>query len=228
MSLRLVSALAGNVDAMATHVADRLTDAGLLCWFDDSASTEDLETLLNADILWMCGYLASRLIDGNQLHAETIAAPSFVGEASTTYRTLFIGRIGDGPPNRWAMNEPDSWSGHHAAMMHIDSHTLPTTEPAEIIWTGSHIGSLEAVSSGRADIAPIDSTVWTWKQAHFPNLEVRSSTQPWPAPPLLLHVKQEHIREKISEVIVGPYNRSNLAAILPATKAHWDPIRASR
>jgi len=224
VSLRLVSTLAGNVDIMAADVADRLTEAGLPCYFKKTASPEDFETLQNADILWMCGYLTSRLIDSEQLLAEIIAAPNFVGEAPTTYRTFFIGRVGDKPPERWAMNEPDSWSGHHA-IVHDDAHTLPPIEPAEIVWTGSHLQSLEAVLSSRADIAPIDSTVWTWAQNRFPNLEIRSETRPWPAPPLLLHTNQGHLRERISEVIVGPYNRSNLAAIIPATNSHCDPIR---
>lgn len=225
MSLRLVSTLAGNVDAMAVLVAERLTLAGTPCFFDATASAEHLETVQDADLIWMCGYLASQLIDSDRLPAKVVAAPDFAGEVPASYRTLFVGRSDETAATQWAMNEPNSWSGNHSVHVYRANHSLLPIDPERVLWTGSHVQSLEALAASRADIAPIDSTVWLWARELFPTLEVRYESRPWPAPPLLLHTDHASLHEKISLAIAGPYDRANLTSISPAIDSHCDPIR---
>jgi len=59
------------------------------------------------------------------------------------------------------------------------------------IVTGSHAASLRAVSSGAADLAAIDDTVWSWMQVRGrpDGLRVIDQTRDWPAPPLVFSAR---------------------------------------
>jgi ABC-type phosphate/phosphonate transport system substrate-binding protein len=57
-----------------------------------------------------------------------------------------------------------------------------------MVLTGAHVASVDAVASGRADLASIDHSIWDWLLANEPErvsgLVVVDQTADWPAPPL--------------------------------------------
>ena len=224
MTLRLVSRLAENVDDMAVRLADRLTAQGVPCVFDATRDTA------NADLIWMCGLLAARSMVNRSISARPAFAPHFEGEPGHTYRSLFVvHRDQESTLNNmfangaWALNEADSWSGHYALMSHTRSLGLAPVAPGRIQWSGSHTQSLELVTTGESDVAPIDSSVWTWAASAFPDLHVIGETQPWPAPPLLIANSLQQRPTEIASALEG-WASPGLIAMDAVGSDHCDPI----
>ncbi len=92
------------------------------------------------------------------------------------YRSVIV-RSGRGP--RAAVNSRRSHSGFTALLEHLT--------PDEIVVTGSHRASLEALRGGRADIAAIDAVTWSaltrFQPARCSGLEVVARSAAYPAPP---------------------------------------------
>lgn len=99
--------------------------------------------------------------------------------APGTYRSAIVTRQGDRRPlhaARWrvAVNEFESQSGWGA---------LNGVPRSDVLQTGSHAASMDAVAAGQADLAAIDGV--TWRLSPHPELRVRAWTRPTPAPPVL-------------------------------------------
>lgn len=146
-----------------------------------------------ADLTWACGLLTVEMIDAGDLEADIVAAPVFAGEDGPTYHSVLIARteLTDLVHFRGtvAVNERESWSGHHALGHHLDAigseHAV-----AGVRVTGSHRGSVEAVAGGDADLAAIDHTVWQHlaeTTSVTAGLTVIDRTRDWPAPPFAIH-----------------------------------------
>ena len=73
------------------------------------------------------------------------------------YRSVLIEGPGQGPV---AVNEMGSQSGYAALCRYLG------TRPDEVILTGSHRASVQAVAQGRAGMAAIDAVSWRLAEAH--------------------------------------------------------------
>jgi len=88
--------------------------------------------------------------------------------------------------SRFAYNDPMSQSGWAAAMMRMRAEDIL---PGELVETGSHRDSAEAVAQGRADFACIDALTFAMLQRYEPDLIAGLSelerTEPTPALPYI-------------------------------------------
>lgn len=145
-------------------------------------------------IVLACGLLTMNMISTGA-HRKIVAAPTF-GHGGT-YHSVVIARPGHYGEGIFAVNEFDSWSGWHGYLRYLadtdrvgKAQTLARDHSRlqHITVTGSHSASVDAVTSGRADYAAIDSTVWQWLCKIDPTLQVSlqivERTNDWPAPPI--------------------------------------------
>ncbi|MEM8626305.1 MAG: PhnD/SsuA/transferrin family substrate-binding protein [Pseudomonadota bacterium] len=111
--------------------------------------------------------------------------------ALITHRSTQVETIGALVRPRIAINEPGSFSGHHALRAHLAASNLaPEFFPFSGEVTGSHHASLSAVANGSADLAAIDIACLAMAATHSPDLletvQIVTLTRPVPAPPFVL------------------------------------------
>lgn len=184
---------------MTAHLSRAL---GADVHFDESMPHADRRRAVEAGqvgIVWACGLLTAELIAGGRLDAIVVGAPIFEGETAPVYHSVLIARDGDiesiehAHGKRVAVNERESWSGNHGLAAHLAGLGLSMNMFVDVVFTGSHRGSIGAVRDGRADIAAIDNTVWN-DFLRLDNLTtdaragiaVIGRTADWPAPPFSL------------------------------------------
>lgn len=103
-------------------------------------------------------------------------------------------------------NEEESWSGYWAFRSEIERAGLDLHSYFRPVKTGSHVHSLAALLHGEIDFASIDSTVLENALAERPALEQElhriKTLGPYPAPPLMAHVRLSHAaRQEINQAI---------------------------
>lgn len=116
--------------------------------------------------------------NGRPVYFSDLVVPP--GSSARTLDDLAGCRIG--------CNDPISLSGHHALRFEIerrggDPHTF-----ADLVFTGSHDASLDAVMAGELDAAVIDSVVRTRRTRSdqaVGSLHVIDRLGPWPVQPLI-------------------------------------------
>jgi phosphonate transport system substrate-binding protein len=137
----------------------------------------------DAHLLYLCGLPASHLVE----NYEPIAAPVLAGERYQNQPWYFVdvvGRLGAEEEQRWAFNQPGSFSGW-LAVQH--GFQVERRSPSTVQWieTGSHLASLDTVRKGEADRAGVDSMILDLDGTLLGGLEVVRSWGPWPAPPVM-------------------------------------------
>jgi ABC-type phosphate/phosphonate transport system substrate-binding protein len=175
--------------------------AGLDVDVIDHAAPAPLEDLWNRpDIaaVFMCGLPFSRQTPQPVLVAAPVPSPAGFGDEAR-YWSEFVVRsdslfrtVADTFGSRIAFTVPGSQSGCVAALSHFASLKAHVEGPlfAEIVApTITPRGALEAVVSGTAEIAPIDSYAFSLLRAHRPDLTARvrvvGRTLATPIPPLV-------------------------------------------
>lgn len=231
----LGSSLIPVADRLAGAIRDRL---GVAVDFDGQAS--DAERLAVLDhpppgILWLCGLDTVLRQDDGRLTASIVGAPVFPGRNAPVYDSVIV------TTDRWegselrdlagatlAINEPGSWSGHHALRAHL--HAVGLREPmfGRIVTTGSHEASIDAMLDGEADCAAIDDTVWSARVARDPRtatLRVVDRTEPWPAPPFsLVEGLDPAVAAAVQQALLT-VTVPGLQAIAPRTDADYAVFR---
>ena len=166
------------------------------------------------DVVFMCGLPTGRRLDRHEPLVAPVLAQERYGGRPFYFSDLVARAETAGPPKpSWmiAYNDRESFSGWVAPRWGLAALGL---EPDAMTWvvTGSHLGSLEAVSKGTADAAGIDSMVLdlvSGDAAPGAGLVTIESFGPWPAPPVSTSVGMDRAV------------RAELAAIL--TSMHEDP-----
>jgi ABC transporter, phosphonate, periplasmic substrate-binding protein len=103
-----------------------------------------------------------------------------------------------------AYNNPDSQSGWGAAVNHLSAVGL---SPRGLTETGSHAGSLDAVSEGRADYAFCDAVTFALLERHRPaavtRLRTVTLTEPTPGLPYITALGRDPgpIRAALTEAV---------------------------
>jgi len=108
------------------------------------------------------------------------------------YRSVLVVRADDPRQSedafagaRFAFNEPLSQSGWAAPVVHLRARGVPM---GELMQTGAHVASAQAVADGRADLAGLDALTWTLMGEHEAvtgRLRVLARTEPTPGLPYI-------------------------------------------
>jgi ABC-type phosphate/phosphonate transport system substrate-binding protein len=189
----LGSALIPVADGLATALAERL---GSPVDFDRDASDDDRRAALDQPppgVLWLCGLETVMRQDDGRLDASIVGAPIFPGRSAPVYDSVIVAREGwpgvglaDLGGATLAINQPDSWSGHHALRVHLHRRGLRESMFGRVVVSGSHEASIDALIAGAVDCAAIDETAWAARLARDPRvatLRAIDRTDPSPAPP---------------------------------------------
>ncbi len=231
MTFRAVTLLAENTDPLLADLCSHLARTGLDVVVADAADARERRELVEngeVDLVWACGLLTAELIDDGRA-LDVVAAPVFPGETEPVYRSLIVTRPGagfrtldDARAGRLAVNEYGSWSGWHAYVAHLRAlgHSVDD-HPTQVV-SGSHVNSARALLDGAADVAALDSSLWSHLLAHRPDLariDVLDRTREWPAPPFSLAAR-------LDEQDASGLRGAVLAAdwIRPATLESYRPM----
>lgn len=245
-TLKSASYLGDNTVALFAALCAHLSSlTGLTLEFDASAARSSPDAAreggaASADLVWACGLLTGDLIDAGRLDAEIVAAPVFVGQTEPVYHSVIVcrqnfgaGSLADAAGGRLAINERESWSGHHGLVAHLRGIGTSIDTFSEIVHTGSHRNSVAAIRAGDADVAAIDNTVWDHLVAttdHTVGLTVIEHTADWPAPPFSLRRDLEtETRNKLRNALVSvaPGDIDGLFAIVPASRNDYRSMTPS-
>jgi ABC-type phosphate/phosphonate transport system substrate-binding protein len=189
------------------------------------------EILAHPDLLLSqtCGFVAAS--EARSL-VELVATPMYSAPGCTeaNYSSRIVIRkavraeeLADTRGLRCVVNEPWSHSGVNAlrtmvAPMHRDGRFF-----ASVDVTGSHLASLQALRSGRADVACIDCVTFELVRRHRPEqmsgLRILCSTPPAPAPPFVTTARASSelvhaLKDAIAAVLTEPANEEVCAALL--------------
>jgi ABC-type phosphate/phosphonate transport system substrate-binding protein len=166
-----------------------------------------------------CGYpLATSL--GERVHVVATPRYSATGCYGALYRSAIVVRAGDPATHladlhgrRAAVNDLASNSGMN--LLRAEIAPLANGAPffGAVVVTGAHVSSVEAVASGKADIAAIDCITWAHLQRFRPaatqGLRVLAMTKATPGLPLIAAAATDtavlaSLRQALTEVAGDP------------------------
>ncbi|MBV1703357.1 MAG: PhnD/SsuA/transferrin family substrate-binding protein [Hyphomicrobiales bacterium] len=184
-------------DKLWIFIANRLRAAGIAA---PAALTREVEPAAlgrSPDLLFAqtCGFpLMAQAKD----RPAILATPHYAaaGCAGPSYRSLLVCRAGNDKPSliyfrgrRLALNAPDSHSGMNALRFRLARIAGGTPFFGEVVMTGSHVASLEAVAGGRADMTSVDCVTFANARESWPDvagrLTVFDLTEPAPGLPFI-------------------------------------------
>lgn len=139
---------------------------------------------------------------------------------------------------RIGCNDPISLSGHHALRFEIERRGGDPDTFADLVFTGGHDASLDAVMAGELDAAVIDSVVRTRRTRSDPavgSLQVIDRLGPWPVQPLVARSTiGADARSAFAAALIAANNDPAMQAELEAAALtkfvavdanHYDPVR---
>ncbi len=239
--VRVQTLLGDNAVAAMTGLAALLRErSGLDVRFTDGdgARSSHDAAVWEHDLVWACGLVTARALGSGAFDGDVIAAPVFAGERSPVYRSTIVTRpdadvhaLADLARCRVAVNEPASWSGCQGPLAQLRAdhgrHAF-----GDVVPTGTHRRSVEAVADGRADAAAIDGTVWEYLQWTVPAsctgvIEV-DRTEDWPAPPFAVHHRLgARVRTRLVEALLSlvPGEVPGLDGVVAADAAPYVDMR---
>ena len=92
--------------------------------------------------------------------------PHMYRSVIVTASDLTFDQIAESPErHRAALNSTDSLSGNISL---LGAFGLGLHWPGEVVFTGSHVASIEAVRTGAADVAAIDGMTWRFREREAP------------------------------------------------------------
>ena len=196
LTFYLGSALVPVAKGLATSLSERLATP---IDFDEDATDAARRAALDGSLpglVWLCGLETVLRQDDGRLAASIVGAPVFPGHDAPVYDSVIVASqrfagssLTDLEGATLAINQPDSWSGHHALRAHLARHGVHAPPFGHVVETGSHEASIDALLVGDADCASIDETVWAARVARDPrasSLLILERTDPQPAPPFSL------------------------------------------
>jgi phosphonate transport system substrate-binding protein len=232
---------------VAKEIAATLSErVGTPVAFDEDASDAERRAALDEarpGVVWLCGLETVVRQDDGRLPASIVGAPIFPGHTSAVYDSVIVATDswdGDDLDDlrsgaTLAINQAGSWSGHHALRAHLARRGLGELGFGQVIETGSHEGSIDALLQGEADVAAIDETVWVARLARDPAagaLRVVERTEPQPAPPFsIVHGLDTGLETALREALLSA-SVLGLVGIAPASDSDYavfrDNLAASR
>lgn len=165
-------------DQLWTGVRDRLRAGGL-------SAPDDLDRVISHDGIWLqpdlllaqtCGYPYIKLLSGK---VRMVATPvyNYAGGDGTERASFIVARADNAAVDlqafrstRAAINDPMSNSGMNLFRAAIAPLAGGKPFFSDIIFTGGHLPSMQAVQDGKADIASIDTVSWGMLAQHAPEM----------------------------------------------------------
>lgn len=203
-AITLISCLGENTYPICAQLADYLTaQTGIQVSFDQTTPwLAASEKLAKGQIQmgWICGLLYT-LQQDRQARYQVLAKPIFAEHREPLYFSYLVVRrdsgiqtLNDLVNKRLVINDPDSYSGHHALWAHWAKLPNPP-QFASMTTSGSHANSMRMVAAHDADVAAIDCTVFDYylqsgkpeMQALLKQLRSIALINPAPTPPLVMH-----------------------------------------
>ncbi len=190
-------------DALWDAIATRLHAQGIPAPVALTRGTPLHDLWTNPDLLLAqtCGY---PLVTSLKNRVTLLATPRYTapGCEGATYRSAIVvhashpaATLADLRGARCAINDPESNSGMNMLRAAIAPSATLTHFFTNITVTGSHAASVQAVSTGEADIAAIDCITWA-HLTHFrpkatQTLRVLGWTAPTPGLPLITSLRTD-------------------------------------
>ena len=181
----------------------------------DPAQADD-----DPDVLFMCGLPTGQEADRFDPLVAPVLARQRYGGRPIYFSDLVVRRGTSGPPQpAWkiAYNDRDSFSGWFAPRSGLAALGL---DPTAMTWiaTGSHLDSLQAVLTGAANAAGIDSMVMDLVDGEAdPSKGVVTieSFGPWPAPPISSRAGlDESVRDELASTLASMHEDAAGARVL--------------
>ena len=200
------------VDALWGAIATRIRSVGLeappTLW--RPAAAEDLWTHPDLLIGETCGSQVAGAFAG-RVEVLGVLDHAVDGCGPGDYRSVLVcrnddpaGSLADLRGRPVAVNGRHSQSGHGALLAEVAPMAADGRFFAEVVETGSHRGSMQAVAEGRADLASIDEVCWRLGLDHEPavdQLRVLAWTDPTPAPPLVTGWANGGLRDRLNTAV---------------------------
>ncbi len=200
-----------------------------------------------ADIGFLCGLLYARMPQPRSV--ELLAAPVVMGERyhgkPLYYSDVIVRRASSFTSfdalqgARWAFNEEASHSGYNIVSYSLLTRGKTFDSFGSMLKTGSHFASLQAVLTGKADAAAIDSHVLdTWFQQKpelAQQLRVVEMLGPSTIPPIVASTHVDaRARSQIQEILCTMHRDADgarglreglIERLVPVEDAQYDDIR---
>ncbi|MCU1393513.1 MAG: phosphate transporter substrate-binding protein [Ilumatobacteraceae bacterium] len=159
-------------DALYASVADIARSHGVDAPAELRWDVDPHDTWLDPDLAvgMTCGWpLVTALREQVRMVGTFSYDLPVAGPAPHVYRTVIIARndvpLADLASARTAVNSPDSLSGHISLLAAFGHGAV---WPGEVLYTGAHVDSIQAVRNGLADVASIDGMTWAFQQRTAP------------------------------------------------------------
>ena len=203
-----------------------------------------------ADIGFLCGLLYTNMLQPRPI--ELLAAPVVKGsryQGKPLYYSDVIVRRASTYKSfdalqgaRWAFNEEASHSGYNIVSYSLLVRGKTFAHFGSMLKTGSHLASVQAVLTGKADAAAIDSHVldaWFQQEPELvQQLRVVEMLGPSTIPPIVASTRVDaHTRQRIQEILCtmheDAYGAKGLHAglidrLVPVTDVQYDDLRCMR
>ena len=200
-------------DALWAAIAARLVQAGIEDVPASLSRDADLDAVWTDPALLLaqtCGY---PLVTTLRNRVTLVATPRYAapGCDGAAYRSAIVVRAGDPATRladlrgrRCAVNDFGSNSGMN--LLRAAVAPLADGQPAffaEIVVTGAHAASIEAVAGDAADVAAIDCVTWAQLRHHRPNVTAALRVLAWTAPsPGLPLITSRHTSERTRHALL--------------------------
>lgn len=204
------------------------------------------------DLGWIC---STSFVDLALRHPDPsvrIAGVAWVpDDPDAAGRPVYFGDVLVGPDQparsvadlrglRIGCNDVVSLSGHHALRFAIEDLGADPDTFAELVFTGGHHDSLDALVAGEIDACVVDSVVRVGRSRHDPTvaaLRVVERLGPWPVQPLVVRsgldeAETARLRAALLATNDDPAVRAELRAaalseLVPIGADHYAPLHAA-
>lgn len=231
--------LAGRTDAFWAEVAAALRAEGIAAP-ESLSRPEDLAGAWRDPALLLGQSCGLPFVSGRCAGALAVARPAYEAEGcgAGTYRSALVCRAGEaGPLTAFrgrvaAVNEYGSQSGCNALADAV--RPLGDAFFGDVLLTGGHRASAQAVAEGRADLAAIDAVAWALLAEIDPATRARLAVIGWtgetPALPFITSgangARIPALRRALAAAARPGAPAGIPAGVLSAEAAEYEPIRA--
>jgi phosphonate transport system substrate-binding protein len=171
-------------------------------WRELDAGAVDMAFICSPPVIWLGGAVeavAAPILTDVRFGGKPLYCSEVVVKSDSPYRSLE-----DLRGERWAINEPSSWSGYWVTLQHIGSWDFF----GEVVEAGFHEAALRMVANGDIDGAAIDCHVLGVALRIDPTLASRlrvvETLGPAPSQPVVVRAGLEaSVKARIREQLLG-------------------------
>jgi ABC-type phosphate/phosphonate transport system substrate-binding protein len=149
-----------------------------------------------------------------------------------------VSSLSDLAGRRIACNDVVSLSGHYALRIAIEALGRDSEDFAELVFTGGHHNSLDALMAGEVDACVVDSVVRIGRGRHderVADLRVVDRLGPWPVqalvaradldPAMVAAVRDALLGANDDPEVSAALDAAALTRLVPVDHRHYEPVR---